>query len=111
MTKGIREGCSHIDKWVAEGKQVVLHCSAGLSRSASVVVAWLMRAKVISLKNAIELVYEKRGRRLQINPTIWMALAQWERELFKLGPRTMPSYDFRDYWVEDFSHMGFENFM
>ena len=41
---------------------ILVHCSAGLSRSASMIVAWLMIEQKLSLKEAIEFIVEKRGR-------------------------------------------------
>merc|ERR1712232_1063722 len=107
MTRGIREGTLEIDRVLGSGKTVLVHCSAGLSRSASVVVAWLMKSADLTLEQAVEEVSFRRGRRLQINPSFWMALARWERELRGLQPGTPPSLDFTPWWLEDFGHMGF----
>lgn len=110
LREGIREGVPKIDAWVAAGKTVLVHCSAGLSRSASMVVAWCMHAQGMppqSLGGAVARVQAARGRRLQINPSFWMNLATWERELFHLPAGTMPTQDFTPWWVEGFSRMGF----
>ena len=81
---------------------VQVHCSAGLSRSASMVVAWCMHAQGMppqSLGGAVARVQAARGRRLQINPSFWMNLATWERELFHLPAGTMPTLDFTPWWA------------
>jgi hypothetical protein len=107
LARGIREGVPLIEGWVRQNMAVCVHCSAGLSRSASVVVAWLMRANRLNLASAVTLVTQRRGRKLQINPSFWMSLAIWERELLGLLPGTPPSFDFSAWWVEDFGRMGF----
>lgn len=113
LVRGIREGVKKIDDWVQRDVRVLLHCSAGLSRSASVAVAWQMHSsspnKPMSLRDAVEFVTERRGRKLQINPSFWMNLAVWERELFKLPAGTPPTMDFTPWWTEDFGRMGFDN--
>jgi protein-tyrosine phosphatase len=96
----------NIARWRGEGRRVLVHCSAGLSRSASVVVAWLMSGGR-SLGDAVRLLQEARGRKLQINPGFWTQLAAEERRLTGAGPGTIPSYDFVNYWLEDFGRMGF----
>ena len=91
-----------------QNTQVMVHCSAGLSRSASIVVAFMMKHETLSLAQAVDKVQKARGRKLQINPSFWMNLALWERELHNLPPKTTPSFDFTNYWLEDFGRMGFE---
>ena len=103
----IDRGCPVVKSWLDSNKLVLVHCSAGLSRSVTFVVAFLMKTHRITLKNAVEFVQSRRGRKLQINPTFWMELASIERTIFGLPSRSTPSFDFRMWWREDFGRMGF----
>lgn len=49
----------------AGGKPVLVHCSAGVSRSASIVTAYLMKEKNMSVKEALAYIKKRRSR---INP-------------------------------------------
>lgn len=64
-----------MERWQAQKRRTLVHCSAGLSRSASIVVAWIMEKKGMSLAEAVALVGERRGRKLQINNGFWCQLA------------------------------------
>lgn len=77
MRRGIREGTQHISRWLlncndAARPALLVHCMAGLSRSATVIIAWLMSAQGMRLKEAVAHVTERRGRTLHINPSFWM---------------------------------------
>ena len=97
-----------IDSWRAEGKTVLVHCSAGLSRSASIILAYLLRSQPAGtrLRDAVALLTSARGRMLQVNPGFWMQLAAEERRLDGTGTGTVPSFDFTAWWEEDFGRMG-----
>jgi len=108
IVDAIAKGCPQVEQWLLESKLVLVHCSAGLSRSVTFVVAYLMKKhRHLSLKDAIDFVQSRRGRKIQINPSFWMELAKLERELFALPPGTVPTVDFRPWWREDFGRMGF----
>ncbi len=96
-----------IAQWIEQGTPTLVHCSAGLSRSASVVLAHRMTARRETLAQAVDYVQRRRGRRLQVNPSFWMVLAARERLLHGLPPGTPPSFDFTPWWLEDFGAMGF----
>ena len=98
-----------IDKWVKEGRRILFHCSAGLSRSASAIIAMIMYRNKLTLLDSVNLLTKQRGRKLQCNPTFWLQLAQLERTIFELETGTKPTYDFTEYWLEDFGRMGFTN--
>eukprot|EP00927_Polykrikos_kofoidii_P033147 TRINITY_DN28057_c0_g1_i1.p1 TRINITY_DN28057_c0_g1~~TRINITY_DN28057_c0_g1_i1.p1 ORF type:complete len:286 (-),score=33.32 TRINITY_DN28057_c0_g1_i1:44-781(-) len=107
-SEAARGGADAISRWGADSRRVLVHCSAGLSRSVTVVLAWLMETKSFDLAEAVALVDVRRGRRVQCNPSFWCFLAALERRLRSLAPGTPPSLDFTPWFVDDFSRMGFD---
>ena len=51
---------SFIDDGRKSGGKVFVHCMAGVSRSASIVIAYIMRTKHMSFKSAFDFVKERR---------------------------------------------------
>ncbi|OAA72209.1 Dual specificity phosphatase, catalytic domain protein [Cordyceps fumosorosea ARSEF 2679] len=70
--------CDFIDKHATAGadSNVLVHCQAGVSRSAAVVVAYLMRRDGMALDDAIEAVRERR--RVRPNANFMDQLRVWE---------------------------------
>lgn len=64
MRQALNAAVNSIRAALAEGGRVLVHCAAGISRSATVVIAYLMLADGFTLKNAFEYTI---GRR----PVIW----------------------------------------
>jgi hypothetical protein len=62
------------------GGGVLIHCAAGVSRSATVATAWLMRAENIGVKEALEKV---KAKRFMINPNSGFReqLVRWETHI------------------------------
>uniref|UniRef100_A0A3B3VST1 Dual specificity protein phosphatase 18-like n=1 Tax=Poecilia latipinna TaxID=48699 RepID=A0A3B3VST1_9TELE len=58
----------------------LVHCTAGRSRSAALVMAYLMRSEGLSLRQAHELVLECRPF-IRPNAGFWRQLMEYEREL------------------------------
>ena len=56
----IREGASAIAKWLERGECVLCHCAAGVSRSASCVVAYLILYRGMRFEAALALVQQRR---------------------------------------------------
>jgi atypical dual specificity phosphatase len=106
LSEAFRDAIPRIKDWKRAKKPTLVHCQAGLSRSAAVVVALRMDLHRERLSEAVAFVEARRGRRLQINPSFWMDLAALERELFALPAGTPPSLDFAPWWVEGFGNMG-----
>ena len=66
-----------------ENEEVALvHCAAGVSRSASIVLAYLMKYHNISLKDALYLVKQKRPI-ISPNRGFIRQLIEYENKLFK----------------------------
>lgn len=100
------QACKAIHSWGKENRNVLVHCHAGLSRSATVVLAWMMRHRGLSLAEGTELFMQRRGRRPKCNPSFWCYLAALERELRGWAPGTPPSFDFTAWLLEDLAKMG-----
>ena len=62
------------------GKKVLIHCAAGVSRSASFTIAYFMKAKKMNYKTAFLLV--KKGRLcVQPNEGFVQQLLEYEKQL------------------------------
>jgi protein-tyrosine phosphatase len=60
----INQAVAFIHAKLSEDKQVLVHCMSGITRSATVVVAYLMLHKQMSLDDAVNLVRSKRPKAL-----------------------------------------------
>lgn len=80
-TRAIAEGCDALVRAGAAGHRAMVHCSAGLSRSATVVLGWLMKGCGMSLAEAVRVATAGRGRRMQCNPSFWTGLMKVERAI------------------------------
>jgi len=76
-----------LDKCVEEGRQVLVHCFMGLSRSVTVVCAWLMKRRRMTFKEAITLI--KKGRPA-VNPNEGFRHQLIEYEELLYGTRLPP---------------------
>ena len=84
-TPKFRECIEIIDRVVnKEGKSILIQCATGVSRSASVVIAYLMHQKRISLLEAFHMVREKRPC-VSISPGFQRHLQAFEAELKREG--------------------------
>ena len=72
--------CQYIEKALAEGGIVLVHCRAGVSRSASIVLAYVMKAGQMRLKEAINMMQSK-GACIGPNPSFLNELKRWEGEV------------------------------
>lgn len=57
-----REGAKQIDEWVEQGKNVLVHCYEGKSRSVAVVITYLMLYKGMSFDVAYLQVKAQRSK-------------------------------------------------
>ncbi|KAK0201409.1 protein-tyrosine phosphatase-like protein [Desarmillaria ectypa] len=69
--------CSHIDQCLRSGKSVLVHCQQGISRSASIVIAYLIRNRGMSYDSAFALVRRERAC-AKPNSGFVQALREWE---------------------------------
>ena len=82
---------------------VLVHCVAGMSRSVSLAIAWLVYAEGMSLKRALDLVRSKRPIALP-NAGFRLALARYEVQLYGassvVGLRSDPAWNFTEWTAE-----------
>jgi protein-tyrosine phosphatase len=57
----ITEGAQLIDLWYSPSNTILIHCAAGVSRSPSIVIAWLILYRNFSYDQAYDLVVKKRN--------------------------------------------------
>jgi protein-tyrosine phosphatase len=53
--------CEYIEQALASGSAVLVHCQRGVSRSASVVIAYIMKSRRMPLIEAIKFVCKRRS--------------------------------------------------
>merc|ERR1711964_767238 len=63
-----RQAAEQIFEWLCQGKNVLLHCQAGISRSPSIAVCLFVKRRNMTVKNAIKLIQD---RRKIVNPRRW----------------------------------------
>ena len=73
-----------------KGGRILVHCYAGISRSATMVISWLMREKGLSLNEAINTTRAKRWF-INPNPGFMRQLRAFEKELEMKGNRPAKS--------------------
>jgi hypothetical protein len=78
----LREQVDFIEAQLAEGKAVFVQCHNGVSRSAMVVAAYLMRREKWPRERAIEYLRSRRPG-VRVNPVFLELLGEWEKELRK----------------------------
>ena len=85
-----------------------VHCQAGISRSATIVIAYLMRTAKLSLREAFLLVKERRCN-IGPNQHFMRALVRYEDELRSPEQRgAPPSFTMEEYYTSTLEAMGFE---
>ena len=75
-----------ISKAVALKEDVLVHCQAGISRSSTIVIAYIMATKKITLKDAIEFVRKNRPS-VTPNEGFMTQLQEYEVKLGLTNPK------------------------
>ena len=97
-----------ISKAQAAGGIVFVHCQAGISRSAALVIAHLMTAEKATLREAFLRVKERRPN-IGPNMHFMKALGEYEDALRPPERRgEPPSFDMETYYAEALVDMGFD---
>ncbi len=65
MREALPVAVEQLVRWRNSGETVLIHCQSGISRSATIVIAFVIKAYRLPLMEAYKLVYEKRNA---INP-------------------------------------------
>lgn len=72
-----------IQKAISKDKNILIHCRAGLSRSPTIVCAYLMKYHKLNLMDAMIKISDKRG--ICPNRGFWHQLEEYEQELKNLN--------------------------
>lgn len=73
----IQEALAYVRQAIEAGGKVLIHCAAGVSRSASLVIAYVMQEKQWGMAQALSWVREKRPV-ISPNPSFMRQLGEWE---------------------------------
>jgi protein-tyrosine phosphatase len=68
------------NKGLNSNKNIYIHCRAGISRSSTALIAFLM-SKGLTMRDAVNYIYTKRYI-IEPNAGFWIQLMIYERELF-----------------------------
>lgn len=80
-----------IDSVLQRGKGVLVHCRAGMQRSAATVAAYLMFKYGLSAKNAIAAIKARKSETFWPTPTFAEALQKYEKQLATFNK--VPNYN------------------
>ena len=72
-----------IDDHISHSKAVLVHCQGGKSRSASMVLAYLMSKQGMSFEDALEMLQKKR-KVVKPNDSFAAQLKEFEKELKRI---------------------------
>ncbi|KAF7356106.1 Phosphatases II [Mycena venus] len=73
----LEAACNYIRASLARGDNVLVHCQQGVSRSASIVIAYLIRDRSMTYDDAFDLVKQRR-QCIKPNSGFVKALREWE---------------------------------
>ncbi|KZT69480.1 phosphatases II [Daedalea quercina L-15889] len=78
-----------IDDRLRKGVNVLVHCQQGVSRSAAIVIAYLIYTQNMTYETAFDLVRRKRAC-IKPNSGFVRALQEWEKRWRNVGADTRP---------------------
>ena len=89
LSKYFENACEYIEKALKKKSAVLVHCNLGVSRSSTIVLAYLMKSQTLTLANAYTFL---KSRRSCIRPNIGFLtqLSEWEFSI--LGKKVTDVY-------------------
>uniref|UniRef100_A0A915J784 Protein-tyrosine-phosphatase n=1 Tax=Romanomermis culicivorax TaxID=13658 RepID=A0A915J784_ROMCU len=87
--------CDKIKMIKESGGKILVHCAAGISRSATLCIVYLMKHEDMSLREAYATVYSKRSI-ISPNNGFWRQMIEYETELKGSTTVTMIKTKFRE---------------
>lgn len=75
------KGAAYVNYHLTEGRTVYVHCKSGIGRSASVIIAYLMKYKRLSVHEAFSTVKVLRGEIFSVNSAQLRNMVQYENFL------------------------------
>jgi hypothetical protein len=80
IKKYFEESFKFIDDGIKKGGNVLVHCHAGVSRSSSILIAYIMKSQKIKVDKVLEILKSKREK-VSPNPGFLQQLKEYEKEL------------------------------
>ncbi|CAH1800051.1 unnamed protein product [Owenia fusiformis] len=96
-----------IKQVTSQGRKVLVHCNAGISRSTSLILAYLMKHRNMTLKQAHSHVKQQR-QFVRPNPGFWKQLVAYEKKLKGTNSIVMVNThlgELPDIYVEEVKYM------
>ena len=94
MKAGLPAGLEWVHAAIQEGHNVLVHCSSGVSRSGTAVLAYLVKYRGASLADAWRHVAARR-RCILPNDTFMDLLREWEKEWHGAAESTVSTVDYQ----------------
>ncbi|KAM3137850.1 hypothetical protein pb186bvf_010093 [Paramecium bursaria] len=81
ISRIFEQSYTFIDNALSSGQNVLVHCAAGISRSATIVIAYIMKKNKIFLQKAFKRVKDARPY-IRPNPHFIKQLLDYERKIY-----------------------------
>ncbi|XP_066510011.1 dual specificity protein phosphatase 5-like [Hoplias malabaricus] len=89
ISSHFQEAIDFIDEVKQEGGKVLVHCEAGISRSPTICMAYLMRTQRLRLEEAFDIIRQRRSI-ISPNFSFMGQLLQFEAEVLSSTPPSAP---------------------